>query len=90
MKISISDIKIGKRFRKDLGDISNLARSIERHGLLHPVVISENNDLICGRRRIAAYSKLDRTEIEANVTSSADSAGEAEADENIVRKTARQ
>ena len=41
MKISISQIKIGDRFRRDLGDIGHLVDSIKRHGLLHPVVITD-------------------------------------------------
>jgi ParB family transcriptional regulator, chromosome partitioning protein len=52
--MKISDIKIGNRFRKDLGDIQNLADSIREIGLLQPVVVNENNDLIAGQRRIEA------------------------------------
>ena len=66
LKIKISDINIGPRFRKDLGDLGPLIDSIKRHGLLHPVVITDKNDLICGRRRIAAYQKLSN-QIEANL-----------------------
>ena len=55
MKVPITDIKIGCRFRKDLGDLGPLVDSIKRHALLHPVVITDKNDLICGRRRIAPY-----------------------------------
>jgi ParB/RepB/Spo0J family partition protein len=85
LKIKISDIKVGPRFRKDLGDLGPLIDSIKRHGLLHPVVITEDNHLICGRRRIAACEKLGKAEIEANLVSLSQ-AQEAEADENIVRK----
>jgi ParB family chromosome partitioning protein len=86
--VKLSDIKIGNRFRKDFGDITELARSIERQGLLHPIVITENNELVCGKRRIEAYSKLRKTEIEANVISLLYGlrSRELEADENIVRK----
>jgi ParB family transcriptional regulator, chromosome partitioning protein len=84
-KMAISDIKIGTRFRKDSGDLRPLIDSIERHGLLHPVVVSEDNQLICGKRRIAAYMQLERSEIEINVVSLSQ-AREAEADENVVRK----
>ena len=84
-KMAISDIKIGTRFRKDFGDLRPLIESIERHGLLHPVVISEDNQLICGKRRIAAYMQLERSEIEVNIVSLSQ-AREAEADENVVRK----
>jgi ParB-like chromosome segregation protein Spo0J len=39
--MKISDIKIGERFRKDLGDIQTLANSIKEIGLLQPVVIND-------------------------------------------------
>jgi ParB family chromosome partitioning protein len=87
LKVSIADIKIGSRFRKDLGDLRPLVESIKLHGLLHPVVITDKNDLICGRRRIAAYEKLGKSEIEVNLVSlNETSLSVAEADENIVRK----
>ena len=61
--------------------------SIKLHGLLHPIVITDKNDLICGKRRIEACRKLCLVEIEANIVSlEAFSFSEAEADENIVRK----
>jgi 16S rRNA G966 N2-methylase RsmD len=86
-KIAISDIRFGTRFRKDFGDLRPLIESIERHGLLHPIVVSEDNQLICGRRRIAAYIQLGKTEIEVNLVTIANSKfAEAEADENVVRK----
>ena len=64
-KLVISDIDISKaRFRKDPGDLRPLVDSIKRHGLLHPVVITEDkpHQLICGRRRISAYMQLGKTE----------------------------
>jgi ParB-like chromosome segregation protein Spo0J len=36
---NISEIKIGKRHRHDMGDIASLAQSITEIGLLHPVVV---------------------------------------------------
>ena len=71
-KIAISDINmnIETRFRQDLGDLKPLIESIKRHGLLHPIVLSEDNQLICGRRRLAAYMQLEITEIEVTYTSS--------------------
>ena len=85
MKILISEIKIGDRFRKDLGNLGPLMDSIKRHGLLHPVVITEDNQLICGRRKIAPYEAIGIMEIDADTINLADLSG-AEADENIVRK----
>jgi len=39
-KMKITDIKIGTRYRKDLGDIESLAKNIEEFGLLHPIVVT--------------------------------------------------
>ena len=69
------------RFRQNLGDLKPLIDSIKRHGLLHPIVLSEDNQLICGRRRLAAYMQLEHKEIEVTYTNSKD-LREAEADEN--------
>lgn len=89
-KISISDIDISQaRFRKDPGDLRPLVDSIKRHGLLHPIVITEDKQLICGRRRISAYMQLKIPEIEVtyiNVNANSTDLKEAEADENVVRK----
>jgi len=58
--MEINKIKIGKRFRKDIGDLSDLKKSIEEIGLLHPIVIDENNTLIAGRRRLEVFKQLKR------------------------------
>ena len=59
--VPISNIKYEDkfRFRKDLGDLGPLIESIKRQGLIHPIVITEDNQLICGRRRLAAYMQLE-------------------------------
>ena len=74
-------MNIDTRFRQNLGDLKPLIESIKRHGLLHPIVLSEDNQLICGRRRLVAYMQLKLAEIEVTYTSSKD-LREAEADEN--------
>jgi ParB-like chromosome segregation protein Spo0J len=87
--MKISDIKIGDRSRKDLGDISSLAKSIESVGLLHPIVVCKDGTLIAGARRIAAYVALGRDEIPHTTVKSIDEALKfllAERDENIERK----
>lgn len=51
-----SQIKVGKRFRQDTGDLKALARSIDDRGaLLEPVVIDSHNKLIDGERRLLAW-----------------------------------
>jgi ParB family chromosome partitioning protein len=64
---AISDIKIGDRFRRDMGDMAALAASINEIGLLHPVVINKNDDLIAGERRIRAFQLNGKTEIPVTV-----------------------
>ena len=53
-KLPVNKIRIGKRHRRDLGDIDGLARSIGDLGLLHPVVVRPDGKLIAGERRLAA------------------------------------
>ncbi|MFZ0220544.1 MAG: ParB N-terminal domain-containing protein, partial [Candidatus Nitrosopolaris sp.] len=66
-QIPIDSIKIGSRFRNDLGDIASLAENIREIGLLHPIVINQNRELICGLRRIEAFKSLVKSEIPAHV-----------------------
>jgi ParB family transcriptional regulator, chromosome partitioning protein len=54
----ISEIKIGYRHRKEMGDLQALADSIKAVGLLHPVVINTKDELIAGARRIEAVKRL--------------------------------
>jgi hypothetical protein len=54
MELCISAIHIGERHRRDLGDLTALAESIKALGLLHPIVVSSDNVLVCGQRRLTA------------------------------------
>lgn len=54
MKIKIDEIKIGDRYRKDMGNIAALADSIDRNGLLQSVAITPDKRLIDGLRRVTA------------------------------------
>ena len=65
--IAVDSIKIGSRFRKELGDIASLAENIKEIGLLHPIVINQKHDLICGLRRIDAFKLLGKSEIPAHI-----------------------
>jgi len=56
--LTISNIKIGKRFRKDPGDVSSLAESMLDIGLLHAIGITSDNWLVYGLRRISAAKEL--------------------------------
>lgn len=54
MKIDISKITIGERHRKDFGDLQSLADSISEIGLLQPIGVTEDMNLIFGERRLRA------------------------------------
>ncbi len=66
MKMLLSEIKDTSPTR-DHGNMASLVDSINQHGLLHPLVIDQNNVLICGRRRYDALTKLGIKEVEVNV-----------------------
>jgi ParB-like chromosome segregation protein Spo0J len=89
MKKRIDEIKVGERHRRDLGDVGELARSLGQVGLLHPVVITPENELIAGERRLQAALMLGWDSIDVTVVttfSDAVSRLKAERDENTCRK----
>ncbi|SEB85835.1 chromosome partitioning protein, ParB family [Rhizobiales bacterium GAS191] len=55
---AISEIVVGVRLRRDLGDIASLAASIADIGLLHPIVVSQDGLLLAGERRLEACRLL--------------------------------
>lgn len=67
MKLSIQKIIIKDRIRKEFDNINELAESIKDLGLLQPILISSNNELIAGHRRILACKSLGYDTIECNV-----------------------
>jgi ParB-like chromosome segregation protein Spo0J len=52
--VPIATIQVGERYRKHMGDLQALAASIDKEGLLHPLVINQDNRLIAGERRLRA------------------------------------
>ncbi len=72
------------RFRKDLGDLADLKKSIKKHGLIHPIVVDSQGNLIAGERRRQACKELG-IEPEVRVVDF-DKPQLAEIDENTCRK----
>jgi len=67
MLIPIKDIKIKKRVRKDLGDLSALKESLKLYGLMNPITLNKKYELIAGERRLQAAKQLGWTTINANI-----------------------
>jgi N6-adenosine-specific RNA methylase IME4/ParB-like chromosome segregation protein Spo0J len=67
MKIQVSRIEVGERYRRDLGDIDALAASMGELGLLQPVVVRPDGKLIAGKRRLLAAERLGWKEIPVTV-----------------------
>ncbi|MFW6313559.1 MAG: ParB N-terminal domain-containing protein [Spirochaetota bacterium] len=88
MQIDIDEIIIRKRVRRNLGDLTSLMESLQRHGLLNPVVINSQNELIAGHRRTEAARRLGWRTIEARVVNNENQADlvEMEIEENTQRK----
>jgi ParB family chromosome partitioning protein len=58
MQVPIEDIKVKKRIREDDGDLQALADSLRRFGQINPVLLTTNNILVAGGRRLAAAKLL--------------------------------
>jgi ParB-like chromosome segregation protein Spo0J len=95
MKAVIADIYVAPdRARRDMGDLRDLQLSIQEIGLLHPVVVTHDNEtgfayrLIAGQRRLAACQKLGLDEVPITVVSDLTEYTKliAERDENTCRK----
>ncbi len=86
---ALDSIRVGRRHRDDLGNIEQLATSIDREGMLQPVTITPDGVLVCGQRRLAAMRKLGWKTANVWVRSGiTDRLGEllAEQDDNVLHK----
>lgn len=67
MRLPIPDITIAPdRQRRELGDITELADSIKRLGLINPIVVTAENRLVAGERRLRAMISLGWTSLAAH------------------------
>ncbi|WP_296031280.1 ParB N-terminal domain-containing protein [uncultured Treponema sp.] len=70
MLVKIEDIKVKKRVRRDLGDLTALKESMHRYGLMNPITLNSNYELVAGERRLEAAKSLGWERINANVLDS--------------------
>lgn len=85
-EVPIHEIRIGERHRKDLGDLEEVAAWIRDSGLLHPIGVTPDKELVFGQRRLRACRDiLGWQTIPARVVH-VRSILEGEVAENLVRK----
>jgi DNA modification methylase len=85
-KVRLDEIRINPEKRRKVGDVTELADSISRLGLLNPITITKDKRLVAGFHRFTAAKKLGWDEIECVVKDLSDlEARLAEIDENLVR-----
>lgn len=88
-QLAIEDIRVGGRFRSDLGDIEALAKSIVAVGLINAITVTPDGYLLAGQRRLEACRRLGWLNIRTNVVDNLNSASarlRLERDENTERK----
>ena len=88
VELPLESITIGERFREDLGEIEDLMASIQEKGILQPVTVDQNLNLLAGGRRCEAARRLGLKTIPALIRQTADEldAREVELLENAMRK----
>lgn len=89
MKVDITKVIIkDERFREDYGEIEDLAVSIQRYGLFHPIIVDSHFNLIAGERRYKAHKMLGLKEIEVRKLEEVTDLErrEIEIEENLKRK----
>jgi ParB family chromosome partitioning protein len=67
MLISLESVKVSRRIRKDMGDITGLMESLKSYGQLTPIIINRKYELIAGFRRLQAAKRLGWKSIEAMI-----------------------
>lgn len=88
LEVPLSDIIVKDRLRKDLGDLTEMKESILEKGLIQPITINKNYELVAGGRRYTSHVELELPTIDCIVRETIDELDEREVElfENIHRK----
>lgn len=87
MKVHISDVIVPERLRKlDYSKVDELAQSIKQIGLLQPIVIDTDNNLLAGNHRLQAIKNLGYEKIECKRVNLSELQNKlVQVDENLIR-----
>lgn len=67
MLVKTSEIKTGRNYRTNFIEIQQLADDIASHGLIQPLTVNKDMELLAGERRLKAVKYLGWEEVECNV-----------------------
>jgi ParB/RepB/Spo0J family partition protein len=86
--LKLEEIIVGERFRVDYGDIDELVASIKDKGIIQPLTVDSNHNLLAGGRRHAAATKAELPTVPVIVREFVDEidSREIELMENVYRK----
>jgi len=86
--VDLDKIWWDKRYRSDMGDIVSLSESIQEKGVIQPITVTPDFELLAGERRVTAARSAGLTQIPALIRRKEDTldAREVELLENIARK----
>ena len=86
-EMKLNEIKIQKNPRTDFGEINELVDSIKEQGILEPLLVTTNGELISGERRLRAAKILNMETVPVKVLEADDNRiAEIKLVENIQRK----
>ncbi|MEM7164561.1 MAG: ParB N-terminal domain-containing protein [Planctomycetota bacterium] len=66
-RVKLSEIKLNSEYLRVETDVTSLRKSVENVGLIHPVTINKDNELLAGARRFQAVRELGWDEIPVHV-----------------------
>ena len=61
--LKLTEIKVGERFREDFGEIEELIESMKDKGIIQPLTVSNDMELLAGGRRYKAATEAGLTEV---------------------------
>lgn len=86
--INLNDIKLSNEYLRLDTDVESLQKSIEKVGLINPLTINKQNELLAGARRYEAIKALGWQEVPVHVVDRESLEQELiSIDENLVRKS---
>ena len=88
-EVEIDSIITKRRMRRDNGDLSRLERSIQKLGILHPIIVDRQGVLVSGGRRLEAARNVGLTTVpvmKLDVENDSMLAVDIQSDENLCRR----